>query len=66
MSANVYSVESLLIGKTYVSKSVKGEIISALPDNRAVWYGEDLTPYLVEIQPTNSIHTTWRTIAVGE
>lgn len=66
MSANVYSVEALLVGKTYISKSVKGEIVSALPDNRAVWYGEDLEPYLVEIRPNNSIKNVWRTIAVGE
>ena len=66
MSANVYSIESLLVGKTYRSKTLTGEIISAVLDTRAVWYGEDLTPYLVEVKPNNSINTTWRTIAVGE
>ena len=64
MSANVYSIESLLVGKTYRSKTISGEIISAEKDNRAVWYGEDLEPYLVEIRPTNSIKNVWRTIAV--
>ena len=29
MSANVYTIENLLVGKTYRSKSVTGEIISA-------------------------------------
>ena len=63
MSANVYSIESLLVGKTYRSKTLTGEIISAIKDDRAVWYGEDLEPYLVEIK-TNSLKNAWRTIAV--
>jgi len=29
MSANVYTVENLLVGKTYNSSTLKGEIISA-------------------------------------
>ena len=63
MSANVYSIESLLVGTTYRSKTLTGEIISAIKDDRAVWYGEDLEPYLVEIK-TNSLKNAWRTIAV--
>ena len=63
MSANVYSIENLLVGKTYRSKTISGEIISAEKDNRAVWYGEDLEPYLVEIK-TNRLKNAWRTIAV--
>lgn len=63
MSANVYSIESLLVGTTYRSKTLTGEIISAIKDDRAVWYGEDLEPYLVEIK-TSSLKNAWRTIAV--
>jgi len=29
MSANLYNIESLLVGKTYRSRSVEGEIVSA-------------------------------------
>ena len=64
MSANVYSVESLLVGKTYRSRSVSGEIISAEKHPHAVWY-ENAEAYLVEIRPTNSIRNTFRTIAVA-
>ena len=64
MSAHLYSIESLLVGKTYRSKTLTGEIISAEKDNRAVWYGDNCEPYLVEIRPTNSLKNTWRTIAV--
>jgi hypothetical protein len=64
MSANTYTIESLLVGKTYYSKSTQGEIIHAEKDNRAVWYGENFESYLVEIRPTYSIKNVWRTLAV--
>jgi len=38
MSANVYTIESLLVGKTYRSNSLTGEIISAEPHPKGVWY----------------------------
>jgi len=63
MSANVYSIESLLVGKTYRSKTLTGEIISAEKDNRAVWYGDNTESYLVEVR-TNGLKNAWRTIAV--
>jgi hypothetical protein len=60
--ANLYTIEDLLIGKTYNSKSLTGEIVSAEKDNRAVWYGDNTESYLVEV---NSIYRNkWRTIAV--
>jgi len=36
--ANLYTIENLLIGKTYNSKTLRGEIISAEKDNRGIWY----------------------------
>ena len=63
MSANLYNIESLLIGKTYRSRSVEGEIISAEKDNRAVWYGSNCEPYLVRIRKGVGDYT-YRTIAV--
>lgn len=65
MSVNLYSIESLLVGKSYRSRSVQGEIVHAEKDNRAVWYGEDTQSYLVEIRPTNAIKNVWRTLAVS-
>ena len=60
--ANLYKIEDLLIGKTYKSKSLTGEIVSAEKDNRAVWYGDNTKSYLVEV---NSIYRNkWRTVAV--
>ena len=62
MSANVYNVESLLVGKMYYSNSVKGEIISA-EKNGVVWYA-DCDTYKVQVRPTNSIKDTYRYVAV--
>ena len=63
MSANLYSVEQLLVGQFYRSRSVEGEIISAEKDNRAVWY-EGAEPYLVRIKSTSGKYV-YRTLAVS-
>ena len=63
MSANVYSIQSLLIGQEYFSKSVRGKIVSAEKHPHAVWY-EGCESYLVEIRPQYGIKNTYRTIAV--
>ena len=63
MSANVYSVADLLIGKTYTSSTLKGEIISAEKHPEPIWY-DGAEAYLVQVQPQNSIRTTYRTVAV--
>ena len=49
MSANVYKIESLLVGKPYRSKTLTGEIISAEPHPKAVWY-DGCETYLVEVK----------------
>jgi hypothetical protein len=63
MSANVYSVQSLLVGKNYSSRTLQGEIISAEPHPHAVWY-EGCDTYLVEVKPNNGFGSTYRTVAV--
>lgn len=63
MSVNVYTIESLLVGKPYYSRTIQGEIVHAEKDNRAVWY-EDCESYLVEIRPTHGFKNVWRTLAV--
>jgi len=62
MSANVYTIESLLIGKTYYSNSLKGEIIDA-EKTSAVWYA-DCDTYLVQVRPHHSFNDTYRYLAV--
>lgn len=63
MSANVYRIEDLLIGKTYSSKTLTGEIVGAEKHPHAVWY-DGAESYLVEVRNPNSIHNTFRSIAV--
>lgn len=67
MSANVYSIESLLVGKMYRSNSLTGEIISAEIHPHAVWY-EGCDTYLVEVAPYSGSNNwgrkTFRTVAV--
>jgi hypothetical protein len=67
MSANVYSVENLLVGKNYYSKTLQGEIVSAQVHPKAVWY-QGCETYLVEIIPNSGYNNfgnrTYRTVAV--
>jgi hypothetical protein len=63
MSANVYSVQSLLVGTKYSSRTLRGEIVSAEPHPKAVWY-EGCDTYLVEVRDTERGGYTFRTVAV--
>jgi hypothetical protein len=61
--ANLYSIPSLLVGKTYRSKTLTGEIVSAEPHPAPIWY-EGAEAYLIEVKNPASIHTSYRTVAV--
>jgi hypothetical protein len=67
MPANVYNVQSLLLGKEYISNTLRGEIINAEPHPQAVWY-DGCETYLVEVAPYSGSNTwgrkTFRTVAV--
>ena len=62
--ANLYSIEQLLVGHYYRSRSAEGEIISAEKDNRAVWYGENTEAYIVRIRQGVGNYV-YRTLAVS-
>ena len=63
MSANLYTIESLLVGKTYHSRSVSGEIVDAEKHPSCVWY-ENAEAYLVRIRK-NTGGYTYRSVAVS-
>ena len=63
MSANIYTIENLLVGKTYHSKTLTGEIISAKPHPKGVWY-EGCESYLVEVRDSLRGRYAYRTLAV--
>ena len=62
MSANLYTIEDLLIGKTYRSRSVVGEIIEAQKDERCIHY-DNAEAYRVRVRGEFGNYT-YRTIAV--
>ena len=62
MSAKIYTIENLLIGKLYRSATLTGEIIDAETHPKAVWY-EGCDSYLVKIKNSNGGYAH-RTIAV--
>ena len=64
MSANVYRIEDLLVGKHYRSNSVEGEIVFAEKHPKGVWYGSNTESYLVTVRPKNSINDVMRSLAV--
>jgi len=63
MSANLYSVQSLLVGKEYRSYTLTGKIVSAELHPKAVWY-EGAEAYLVEVKPNLGFKNSFRTVAV--
>jgi hypothetical protein len=63
MSANLYSVQSLLVGTKYYSNTLQGEIVSAEPHPKPIWY-EGAEAYLVEVKPNRGFTNSFRTVAV--
>ena len=67
MTANVYTITNLLVGKQYVSRTMRGEIISAEAHPKPIWY-DGCETYLVEIAPNSGFNNwgrkTFRTVAV--
>ena len=61
--ANLYTIENLLVGKTYNSKTLRGEIISAEKSPQPIWYGENTEAYLVGVV-SNTGKYSYRTLAV--
>jgi hypothetical protein len=63
MSANLYSIEGLLVGKLYRSRSVEGEIVEAEKHPHAVWY-DNAEAYRVRIRKSGGGYT-YRSVAVS-
>ena len=63
MSANIYTIEGLLVGKNYRSNSLSGEIISAEPHPKGVWY-EGCESYRVQVRDSLRGNYTYRSVAV--
>ena len=64
MATKLYTIENLLVGKTYRSNSrhFEGEIVSARPRTE-IWYGENTEAYLIEVD-VRGLRNKFATIAV--
>ena len=63
MSANLYTVQSLLVGTEYQSATLTGKIVRAEAHPKAVWY-EGAEAYLVEVRPEVGFRNQYRTVCV--
>jgi hypothetical protein len=65
MSALTYTIDNLLVGKHYRSRSRhdEGTILHA-EKREGIWYGENLDAYVVEVKSTRGIKNFWATVTV--
>jgi hypothetical protein len=62
--ANLYTTGSLLLGKTYRSKTMEGKIVDV--EKHSAFFGMNAQAYLVKIENPMSIRYAYRVVAVGE
>mgnify|MGYP000621002369 FL=1 len=65
MSALTYTIDNLLVGKHYRSRSRhdEGTILHA-EKREGIWYGENLDAYAIEVRSTRGIKNFWATVTV--
>ena len=65
MSANLYTIENLLVGKNYRSRNrhFEGVIVSASP-RPAIWYGENTEAYVIQVKSPAYLSDRYATVAV--
>ena len=65
MSANVYTIENLLVGQTYRSRNRHFEgVITHAEKRDSIWYGENTEAYLVTIKSPSRLSDLYATVAV--
>jgi hypothetical protein len=65
MSALTYTIDNLLVGKSYRSRSRNDEGTILYAEKReGIWYGENFEAYAIEVSPTRGIKNFWATVAV--
>ncbi len=62
--ANLYTKETLLLGKVYRSKTMEGKIVGV--EKHSAWFGMNAQAYLVKIDNPKSLRYAYRVVAVGE
>ena len=65
MSAKTYSIESLLVGTNYRSRSRNFEgTITHAEKREGIWYGEGLEAYVIQVRTPAYLSDQYATIAV--
>jgi hypothetical protein len=65
MATKLYTIENLLVGKSYKSRSRNFEgVITHAEKREAIWYGENTEAYLITVRTPSSIRDKYATIAV--
>jgi hypothetical protein len=62
--ANLYTPETLLLGKVYRSNTMEGKIVDV--EKHSAFFGMNSQAYLVKIENPKSIRYAYRVVAVGE
>ena len=65
MSAKTYSIENLLVGKSYRSRSRNFEgTITHAEKREGIWYGEGLEAYVVQVNVPKYLSDRYATVVV--
>ena len=65
MATKLYTIENLLVGQNYRSRSRNFEgVITHAEKRDSIWYGENTEAYLITIRTPASINDKYATIAV--
>jgi hypothetical protein len=65
MSAKTYSIESLLVGTNYRSRSRNFEgTITHAEKREGIWYGEGFEAYVVQVRTPSYLSDRYATVAV--
>jgi hypothetical protein len=62
--ANLYTPETLLLGKVYRSNTMEGKIVDV--EKHSAFFGMNAKAYLVKIDNPRSINYAYRVVAIGE
>ena len=65
MATKLYTIENLLVGQTYRSRSRHFEgVITHAEKRDSIWYGENTEAYLITIKSPSRLSDLYATVAV--
>lgn len=65
MATKLYTIENLLVGQNYRSRSRNFEgVITHAEKREGIWYGEGLEAYVVQVRTPSYLSDQYATIAV--